>query len=842
MKSLSIGKRGLPPFFLVVIACVAFVIYSNSFHVPFALDDSHTIQNNEKIRDLSHFSSPAKFLGARAVVNFTFALNYRFGGLDVFGYHLVNILVHCVNGFMVYFLSLAILGRCSTVPREAPAKKKKEVSKASIQRKKSKDKGKRSKKTDEGKAETGNAASLPVYIIALFAALIFVAHPLQTQAVTYIAQRYASLAAFFYLGSILFYIRARTLSGDSNSSLLNSHSLLLFALAFIFGILAFLSKQTAASLPLAVVLVEAICFGGTRREWRTRLLWVVPICGLFAVFVFYAMGLFGGGIGNMLEDISRLSRETKLVSRWGYLCTQFTVLVIYLRLMILPVGQNLDYYYPFKAGFFDGLTPLAFAFLVSLVILAIWKRKDYPLFTFALFWFLITLSVESSIIPISDALFEHRLYLPLFGFALCAAWLPFRFLPKRRGIAVVLCVCIVVALGTATSLRNRVWQDDLTLWTDVLKKSPRNPRAALNLGNALGIRGRYDEALKLYTHILRSNPDNIEVYHNIALVLEKRGDTERAIAIYRQALRIDPGYTPSRANLAKLLMKQDNSEEALSHYREVLRKEPRNAETHQRIGIALLHRGDVDGAYKHLHKAVKLDPKNDEAHNNLGGILETKGDLTGAACRYSEALVIKPDNPEARANLTRVLEKAKDRTLAVRCYREVLKSAPENAGLHMDFGVALSRLDDLEGAIEQFGEAVRMDPANTRAHYNLGLAFSRQGNMDEAVKEYWASLAIEPENYKAHYNLAVIFYSGGDYANAIVHFEKAMQREPRLKPKVSYDIARAYAQEGKVREATQWLRRAVDAGFQDWDRIRTDEDLANIRDTAQYLTIMKAAR
>jgi hypothetical protein len=138
------------------------------------------------------------------------------------------------------------------------------------------------------------------------------------------------------------------------------------------------------------------------------------------------------GFHTFYDFCSVFMRETELVSRWSYLCTQFNVLVIYIRLLFLPIGQNLDYLYPFKSGFFDGYTPLAFMFLAGLAALGIWNRKKWPIITFGIFWFFITLSVESGIIPIRDAVFEHRLYLPMFGFALIVSYLLFHLLSKIK--------------------------------------------------------------------------------------------------------------------------------------------------------------------------------------------------------------------------------------------------------------------------------------------------------------------------------------------------------------------------------------------------------------------------
>ena len=330
-----------------------------------------------------------------------------------------------------------------------------------------------------------------------------------------------------------------------------------------------MSKQNTASLPAAIILVEYLFIDRTWQGWKKKILWFTPIFILFVILVLYVSGFFSGAVQGrgLLEDVSDLMRETKLVSRWEYLCTQFNVLVIYIRLLFWPIRQNLYYNYPFKDGFFDDLTPFAFAFLAGLVVLSVWKRKKYPVFTVATFWFFITLSVESSIFPIKDAIFEHRLYLPMFGFALFVVWLFFLCLPKRRMLAVFICVSIVISMGTATYFRNRIWQNRVTLWTDVLAKSSQNPRAYLNLGSAFGSEKRYDVAIQCYNRVLKSYPDNVRANYNMGIMLEEQGDTDRAINYYRTALRIDP----------------------------------RKAKAHNKLGAILLGKGDTDGALKHLN-------------------------------------------------------------------------------------------------------------------------------------------------------------------------------------------------------------------------------------------------
>ncbi|HOO91225.1 MAG TPA: tetratricopeptide repeat protein, partial [Syntrophales bacterium] len=464
---------------------------------------------------------------------------------------------------------------------------------------------------------------------------------------------------------------------------------------------------------------------------------------LFAVFILFTMGIFRGGeVGNVLEDVAERARETELVSRWSYLCTQFTVLIIYVRLLFFPVGQNMDYLYPFKEGFFDGLTPIAFIFLAGLAILAVWVRKRYPVVTISIFWFFITLSVESSIIPISDALFEHRLYLPLFGFALFAAWLPFRLLPKRRTYAVLVCIAIIILLGVATYLRNGVWQDKVTLWTDVVAKSPHNIRACMNLGNALVSEERYDEALKCYSRVLKRKPDSAKANNNMGVILGKKGDTDKAVSYYRKTLDIDPDYEDAHYNLGKILEECGDLKGAARHYSRVLEIDSGNVKAHTNLGVILSRMGDLDGALGHLREAVRLEPRNEMALNNLGSILMIRGDLTGAARSFSEAIEIRPDYTDAHYNLGTALALKGDPDGAIYHLSEAVRIGPDNAKTHYDLGNLLAIKGRLDEAILHLSEAVRLHPDDSApVCYNIACAYARQNKREESIT--WLKRAVE---------------------------------------------------------------------------------------------------
>ncbi len=277
----------------------------------------------------------------------------------------------------------------------------------------------------------------------------------------------------------------------------------------------------------------------------------------------------------------------------------------------------------------------------------------------------------------------------------------------------------------------------------------------------------------------------------------------------------------------------------ISLFRHALDVTTDNHVAHNNLGVALYERGETQQAAVQYREALRIRPTYPEVFVNLGNAFARQGDTTKAVEQYREALRLDPGHAAAHYRLANCLKKEGNLEGAKRYYTTALRIDPENGEIRGSLGVVLSRLGDQEGAVRQFREAVRINPEDGSARYNLGLALSKQGKMDEAAAEYRASLEIDPENHKARYNLGLALYVEGDYTGAIVCFEEVMLREPALEVRASYDIARAHARAGRGTESVAWLKRAVDAGFKDWDRIRTDGALDVVRDTAGYKLLME---
>jgi tetratricopeptide (TPR) repeat protein len=251
--------------------------------------------------------------------------------------------------------------------------------------------------------------------------------------------------------------------------------------------------------------------------------------------------------GELLSDVSVMTSDTTTIGRGAYLITQFHVIVRYLQLLVLPYGQNLDHTIPLSTSLLEPLPLLSLLLLLGVLAGAVvlWRRGEpgtqtpmaglCRLAAFGIFWFFIALSVESSIVPIRDLMFEHRVYLPSVGFFLSVVSLvglatgrfgrklPWLWTGAPFGLAVV----ALLSVGT-TVARNRVWLDGITLWSDVRDKSPGKYRAYSMLGTYYVEEGRTQEALAVLETAVRLNPKAYDSLFNLAQVYGWLGRNQEA--------------------------------------------------------------------------------------------------------------------------------------------------------------------------------------------------------------------------------------------------------------------------------------------------------------------------
>ena len=572
-----------PAIHLFLIALVGFIAYSNSFHVPFFLDDEGSIINNRVIQDLDRFLSgdgyaynPRRFLGYLSV-----ALNYHYGGLDVTGYHAFNLAIHIITAWLVYGLARLTL------------------------------------QTPFFAEDDPNPAAA---LIPLGAALLFVAHPVQTQAVTYIIQRLASLTTLFFVLSLVCYAKAR-LTQETSGRSFGAKPVLLYLLALTAAGCAMKTKEIAFTLPFVVVLYEFLFFRMTAMK---KLLFLAPIA-LTALVI--PMSLLGTGrpIGQLISDVGTLTRVDTDIPRLDYLFTQFPVIATYIRLLFLPVNQNLDYDFPIYRSLASAPVLLSLLLILALFACALFLllrsargNRVLRLISFGILWFFITLSVESSVIPIADVIYEHRVYLPSVGAFIALAALASLLLRRLRPRAAALALgVVVIALAGTTFARNQVWGSHLSFWSDVVEKSPDKARPHYNLALALDKERRPEEAFQHAVMAARLEPEKAYAHNLIGSIMAREGNYEQAGAALKEAIRLDPLSVGAHVNLGDVYRVTGLTQQALEQYEIALKLTPTDADIYHKIGTTHAITNDPEKAVMFLQSAASLDPRRPEYRADL---------------------------------------------------------------------------------------------------------------------------------------------------------------------------------------------------------------------------------
>lgn len=486
-----------------LVCAVTLAAYWPSFSVPFQFDDNNHIVDNLAISagDVGEFIR----FGRTRIIPFTsLAVNYWVGGLEPFGFHVVNLLVHLFTTLALYGLILAL---CATPRlRETRAAERR-------------------------------------FALATAAALVFACHPIQTQAVTYIVQRISAVAAMFYLATVFCYVRAR----NSELGIAAGRPGRWYVAAGCSALAALLSKENAASLPAALVLTEWVFYPGRmpRRAWRRiaavgALVALIPLSWWLLPIVFASPPAAEQAASETETETAppaSLSWSIRAmifraegsgrVSAVQYLLTQCIVVPRYLRMAIAPYGLNVDHDVRVVREL-SGDVLAGAALLLALAAFGIYANKHWPLVAFGILWIFVALSVESSVLPIRDPMVEHRMYLAMPGIALIAGagflWLQAR-IPALAYVAGIACV---TSLAVLTFMRNQVWQTPISLWGDSTEKAPNKARPHVNLATALYQKGQIDQATAHFCWARRLDPSNVQAQTNLTAIAEQQMEEETA--------------------------------------------------------------------------------------------------------------------------------------------------------------------------------------------------------------------------------------------------------------------------------------------------------------------------
>jgi tetratricopeptide (TPR) repeat protein len=645
--------RSLAAIGFIIIA--SWLVYMNSLSGPFIFDDDSSIVGNPTVtnpRHLGEMLSPPDERGvtvtSRPVLNLSLALNHAVGGTAVRGYHVTNVVVHLLAGLTLF----GVMRRTLCQPR------------LSVQFK---------------------GAAGPV---ALCTAVLWVTHPLQTQAVTYIIQRAESLMGLFYLLTLYCGIRGMVERAPRRW----------FGLSIACCFLGMATKEVMASAPLIVLLYDRTFVAGTfRAALRTRRSYYA---GLAASWLLLAYLVIAGG-GNRGGSIGFGAG----IGWWEHALTQFPAMLHYLRLSLVPFPLVFEYEPVWVTAAEVAPHILVVGLAVGGVLIALWRNSSLGLIGA---WFFAILAPTSLMPAPSQFIVEHRMYLPL---AAVAASLAAGLQVVLRRWSMAVCLAAAVPFGTLTVRRNVDYRTDLTLWGDTVSKRP---------GNAL--------AHEMY-----------------AQALDRRGRTAEAIVHHETAIRLYPGFTLAHEALADDLVRAGRLTEAAEHYAEVLVHQAKSSVVHNKLGAVLAREGRVTEAIAHFEQSLRINPGQGEAHYNLANALAESGRAPESLSHYEAALRIDPGHFESRYNLANVLGGIGRDSDAVGQYEAALRLRSDSAAAHYNFANVLIKLRRTTEAIEHYEHAVRLAPTFANAHCNLGSALLEAGLREKAVAHFEIALRLEPD-------------------------------------------------------------------------------------------------
>jgi len=603
-------------FTFIALFIALIIIYGNSFHSQFHFDDIPNIVNNpnahltslswENIKNAFYVTINGQKYLTRPLTRFTFALNYLIDGTNVFGYHIVNFAIHYLAAIFLFLfiyntLQLPLLNE-----------------------------------------RYGKTA----YNIALFSVFFWATHPIQVTAVTYIVQRMASMAGMFYIMAMYFYLKGRMASGVGKR-------INYFALCSVAAIFSFTSKENTAMLPVSIFLYDLFLIQGLTNENLKKNLKIVVLPFLILLF-----------IGNFYVDLPSILDGYKIrpFTLYERLLTEPRVIIFYISLLLYPVSSRLTFLHDIEisSSFFSPWTTLPAIFLIFLsIIIAIAICRKRPLIAYCILFFFMNHLIEGSIIPL-ELIFEHTNYLPSMLFILPLSILALMILDYffyRKSLQFIMffvLIFLLAAQGHTTYIRNSLFINGITLWSDNIKKAPDLHRPYQGLGVALLSDGYYDEGLS---------------------ELQKALDAKSAGNIHQK-------YR-THLSLGTYYRYYTEYDKALTHFFKSLDYLPNHPNTYNQIAITLFCKNSFELADKYIQKAVRMDPESGVIRSTLSLILLKKGNADDAIKEGKKALRLNKKFTKARYMIGEAYRLKNQLKQSVNYFEQYLKEYPGQLGVNI---------------------------------------------------------------------------------------------------------------------------------------------------------------
>lgn len=712
----------LPP---IVLLCITAVVYYPSLHYEFQFDDIANIKKHFQIR--SHSLWEQFFKGPRWISYWLNSIYYTIDKFNPFYYRLGNLIIHSLNGILVFFILFLGLS----------------------------------------KLRRSNFFKHHAFSISFLTALLFLLHPIQTQAVSYVIQgQLEGMAVLFILAISLCFILIAT-----TTNVLMRYSLtvlLLILAAFSSG-----TKEIAIVSPLLLVLLD--WFFVSQGDWKrlkknfilhSLIFVVVGLCYFFLLKPAFFFELFGlqmkakNNIGNIIT-----SKPGEMITPWTFFISQFKVILHYFWVFLCPYGMSVEYDWKLCPSLFsfDCIVPFLVLLFMGYLLLRLWKKDKTHLILFGALWFIIMILPRSSIIPSAELMYDYKTYGASFGLFFiisCALiWLfrwsyvsvlaycgrlnecgeDVRIDYQGRGVSICSFLSMVIMaslLGIGSYSRNKVWRSGLEFWGDILKKAPGKARAYNNYGVELSTKlKRFEESIFYFKKAIKMDHLYPDPCNNLAVAYANLSKIDEAISAVRQGLSIKSNYPEGYNNLASfLLMKKDYiaSEKAA---KAAIALRPWYGKAYLNLGRVYLELGKNEAALECFRNAcTKADLDNEFGFSNYAQVAMNLQRYDEAVCAYQKLKMINPHNQSIDFNLANAYLLANQSEKAIRLYEALMRKNPRDARIVYNCAEAYFKSNNFKKALDYFNKLQRYAYTFPQVKLRIAECYNKLGNIELSQK------------------------------------------------------------------------------------------------------------
>ncbi|MBA4366420.1 MAG: hypothetical protein C0403_02145 [Desulfobacterium sp.] len=623
-----------------------------------------------------------------------------------------------------------------------------------------------------------------------FIAAMFALHPLHVESIAWVTERKDVLSTFFWLLTMWAY-----------AFYVESPNIKHYLLTLLFFLMGLMSKPMLVTLPFAMLLLDYWPLNRIQESSKPfgllhNLARLIPekIFFFIIIIIISIAAYITQDKGDALPSITQIS----FLLRFENIIVSY---INYLWKTIWPFNLSVTYLYPKFIPAWKVAISLGLIAIISFLTIYYMKTRRWLIVGW--FWYIGTLVPVIGIVVIADqAMADRYTYVPHLGIFIILTWgipLLLNQLKYKKVILAVTSLCYLLLLAITTTNQLRYWKNSKELFQHVIAVDEDNYLAYNNLGLAIQNEGNLLQAIELFQKSIEIAPQYHSAYNNLGVAIESLGKAEQAKTLYRLAIKLEPDFKAPYVNLAFILLHTGDPEESIKYGMEAIQIDPKFTEAYIIVGDSHQQLGNLKKSIRMYYKAIQIDPRSDLAHNRLGEALLKTNKLDQSISHFQTALELKPKDNNYQENLNKV----------------ILLQTTLNIQIHK----ILSELKN--------------NQESTIAYSKLGNLYLRQGKLDNAISYFQKVLSTTPEDISTMINIASAYAENNEIEKSNFYLQKIIPILPN-KSIDFYNVACIYAKQDKSFEANIWLQKAIDKGYANWELIKNDKDLENIRNSNEF--------